>query len=257
MPEGHTLHRLAGELQELVGERVRASSPQGRFTDGARVVDNRTVSAVDAYGKHLLVDLEACHLHVHLGLAGAMFRSDPDGDAKTGVRLRLRTPRVAWDLVAPSRCELLDAGARTALLARLGPDPLRGDDPSPVVAAITSSERTVGELLLDQAVVAGIGNVFRNEVLHLHGIDPARPGSSIAEEDVRAMWDTLTTLMARGVVEGRILPLETPPDVDRSTVDEADTRYVYKQERCRTCGSPVRTWELGRRTAYACPVCQR
>ena len=112
MPEGHTLHRLAGELQELVGERVAASSPQGRFP--ADAVDGAVVAGVEAYGKHLLVDLvDAPSVHVHLGMRGKLLRFAPvTGAPMTQVRLRLATPDVAWDLIAraPASCWTRPAG---------------------------------------------------------------------------------------------------------------------------------------------------
>ena len=259
MPEGHTLHRIARSLGPLVGRRVRASSPQGRFADGARVVDGRVLEEVDAYGKHLLADFGDVHLHVHLGLAGAVFESDPTGKPGRGVRLRLvadAQPTTAWDLVAPLRCELFGEAERKELLARLGPDPLRGDDPAPAFERIRRSRRAIGDLLLDQEVVAGVGNVFRAEALHRCGVHPDRPGSSFGNADLECLWATITAQMERAVVEGRILTVDTPVGVDRNTIDQADGRYVYKQERCRTCARPVRTWALGNRTAYACEHCQ-
>lgn len=258
MPEGHTLHRLAGECQELVGRRLAASSPQGRFAEGAAAIDGCVLRAAEAYGKHLLLDVGSGHLHVHLGMRGAMFRSDPDGAPRTGVRLRLRAdaPPVAWDLVAPTRCELLTDAARATLLSRLGPDPLRGDDPAPVFERIATSARTIGQLLLDQEVVAGVGNVFRAEALHHCGIHPSRPGSSLAPPELRCLWSTLTRMMRRATAEGRIITVDAVPEDDRPSIAEADGRHVYKQERCRRCGGEVSSWALGGRTAYACEPCQ-
>lgn len=264
MPEGHTLHRLARALRPLVGRRVRASSPQGRFADGARLLDGRVFEGVEAVGKHLLADFGDVHLHVHLGLAGAMFQSDPAGEPGRGVRLRLCAEpgpdaagdAVAWDLVAPLRCELFGDDERVLLLARLGPDPLRGDDPTPAFDRMRSSRRAVGELLLDQAVIAGVGNVFRAEALHRCHIHPDRPGVFLSDDELDCLWTTITAQMHRAVEEGRIITVETTSDVDRTALDQTDGRYVYKQERCRTCGGRVRTWSLGARTAYACEHCQ-
>lgn len=198
-------------------------------------------------------------MHVHLGLAGAMFRSDPGGRARPGVRLRLDFdggPPEAWDLVAPSRCELLPAAERRALLARLGPDPLRGDDPAPAFARISGSGRAIGELLLDQRVIAGVGNVLRAEALHQCGIHPARPGSTTRPEELSCVWATLTRMMERASEEGRIITVESPDGLARDSITESDGRYVYKQARCRACGAITRSWQLGTRVAYACEVCQ-
>lgn len=259
MPEGHTLHRLARALRPLVGRRVHASSPQGRFAEGAQAIDGRVVEDVDAHGKHLLADFGDVHLHVHLGLAGVMFERDPAGEPGRGVRLRLVTadpPTTAWDLVAPLRCELFGEPERKELLARLGPDPLRGDDPTPALERIRASRRAIGQLLLDQEVVAGVGNVIRAEALHRCHVHPDRPGSSLADTEVDCLWATITAQLQRAVEEGRIITVDTPAGVDRTAIDQTDGRYVYKQSRCRTCGGVVRTWALGNRTAYACEHCQ-
>src|SRR3990170_4705540 len=127
MPEGHTIHGLARSMAELVGRQVTASSPQGRFA--ADAVDGQRVEAIEAYGKHLLIDTSAGRtVHVHLGMRGKWLRFSPvTGPGMPQVRLRLATAAVAWDLIAPSQCELLEQPQRAALVARLGPDPLRAE----------------------------------------------------------------------------------------------------------------------------------
>jgi len=191
-----------------------------------------------------------------------MFRAEAGQPARAGVRLRLEARDddgaavATWDLVAPARCELLDGAGRQRLLDRLGPDPLRGDGPATAFARIQASGRTIGELLLDQSVVAGAGNVLRAEVLHLCRLHPSRPGRSLEPAELDCLWSTLARLLARAVEEGRILTVDTPEGVDRTSLPEADARYVYRQDRCRTCGHEVRTWPLGNRTAYACERCQ-
>jgi len=142
--------------------------------------------------------------------------------------------------VAPTRCELWSDGERDALLRRLGADPLRGDNPQPAFDRIGRSDRTIGDLLLDQSVIAGIGNVFRAEVLHCCGVHPGRPGRSLTPAELTCLWETATAQMRRAVTDGRIGP----------------DRFVYKQEACRRCGGPVTSWALGPRTAYACATCQ-
>jgi endonuclease VIII len=243
MPEGHTLHRIARDLQPLVGGRVRASSPQGRFADGAARIDGSPLEAARAHGKHLLLDFPAGHVHVHLGMRGVVFESDPDGTPGKGVRLRL-VPDAggpAWDLAAPTTCELLDDAAADALVARLGPDPLRGDDPAPAFDAIRGSDRPIAVLLLDQEVISGVGNVFRAEALHACGLHPSTPGRALGDGDLACLWTTLVDHMLEAVEAGTIRP---------------GGRAVYKQDTCAACGGPVRAWDLSGRTAYACERCQ-
>ena len=127
VPEGHLLHRTASELSaDLAGRVVVATSPQGRFD--AAPVDGCTVTVAEAYGKHLFVHLDdAPSVHVHLGMRGLFLRyPDPASPPRGGVRLRLAGP-VAWDLIAPTTCELLDAAGGARVVQALGPDSLCPD----------------------------------------------------------------------------------------------------------------------------------
>ena len=253
MPEGHTVHRLARRLRrDLVGTATRASSPQGRFLEGAAEIDRDVPASSDAHGKHLVLAYESGRLlHVHLGLFGKMGRRrDPSAEPRGAVRLRLATDRVAWDLRGPTACRLIEPGDLDDLLARLGPDPLRADaDPTSALARIARSRRTIGDLLLDQSVIAGIGNVYRCEILHLVGIAPQTPGRATAEDERARMWDLAVALMAEGARTGRITTFPQPdPDGRRL--------YVYRQEACGTCGARATRATLGTRPVHWCPRCQ-
>lgn len=258
MPEGHVLHRLAGEQRELVGSALRTSSPQGRFAGGAARLDGRVLDRVEAVGKHLLHHFGDESLHVHLGMRGVFYRSAPPSpEPRPSVRVRLAAPLVAWDLIAPTTCEVLDAGGVGALRDRLGPDPLRDDaDPERFVAALARDRRALGVSLLDQGVVAGVGNVFRAEALFACRLHPARASCSVSAGEARALWDTLRGMMRRGVEDGRIITVDVPAGTGRRDVPEELARRVYKRDRCAECGAEVVTWRLGGRVAYACPVQQ-
>ncbi|MDP9407229.1 MAG: hypothetical protein M3P95_04990 [Actinomycetota bacterium] len=256
MPEGHTLHRYAGLLRpDLMGERIAASSPQGRFSTEAAQLDGGRVVAVEAYGKNLLVDAEPqagdepLSVHVHLGLRGLFLRyDDPGASPRPGTRLRVASRRAAYDLIAPSRCMLLDGAGRAAVLAKLGPDPLRPEsDGSEAVRRLTSARGSVAEALLDQGVLAGVGNVYRAEVLYLHRLDPRLPARDVPQTTYEGLWETLRSVMARGVRVGHILTADVADD---TTPEEG--RYVYKRAVCLGCGGPVRAWDVASRTVYAC-----
>uniref|UniRef100_UPI000A826C6C Fpg/Nei family DNA glycosylase n=1 Tax=Nonomuraea sp. SBT364 TaxID=1580530 RepID=UPI000A826C6C len=155
MPEGHLIHRHAREQHEaLAGYVVRASSPQGRFP--ARPYDGGTLARVEAVGKHLLYHFEdgLPAIHVHLGMRGLFLRHDEPASApRGGTRLRLATGTVAYDLIAPSRCESLDSRGVAALFASLGPDPLREDaSATEAVRRLTAYRGAVGAGVLDQKV---------------------------------------------------------------------------------------------------------
>jgi DNA-formamidopyrimidine glycosylase len=263
VPEGHTLHRLARHLgAALVGHAVSASSPQGRFVDGAARIDGRTVARVSAYGKHLLVGFDgiAETLHVHLGLYGTFIGGAlPAPPVRGALRLRLTTEEQWWDLRGPTACELLDPEAVARLLARLGPDPLaRRPDGAAAIERLRRSRTPIGQALMDQAVVAGIGNVYRAELLFRHGVDPHRPAREVPAETLEAMWADLVRLMRAGVRAGRIVTTRPEHRSRRGTPRRDDAHYVYRRtgEPCRVCGEPVRTAELAARNVYWCATCQ-
>jgi len=272
MPEGHTLRRLADDLTEVfAGRRVRVSSPQGRFAEEAALLDGTVLERAESAGKHLFVELEGDHVvHVHLGLIGKLtivpgLPVEPVGQ----VRLRIvaggdgRDPSYA-DLRGATQCALITPAQREAVVAKLGPDPLRADaDPDRAWRRIASSSRPIGELLMDQAVVAGVGNVYRAEVLFRHRIHPLRPGRTLRRKQFDAIWHDLVVLMAEGVVVNRIDTVRrehTPEAMGRPPRkdDHGGEVYVYRrhEQPCHVCGSRIRTEVLAGRNSFWCPRCQ-
>jgi len=269
MPEGHTLHRLAAALRDrFAGRRVAVSSPQGRFAESAAVVDGGLVDGAEAWGKHLFVGFQGERfVHVHLGLYGRFDVYDGPRPAPVGqVRMRLETsaPPAYADLRGATTCELVTAEQRAAILARLGPDPLRKDaDPAEAWERISRSRTPIGTLLMDQSVVAGVGNVYRAEVLFRHRIHPLRPGNTLRRSQFDAVWADLVALMAVGVVSGRIdtvRPEHTPEAMGREPRrdDHGGEVYVYRRhdQPCHVCGAKVRTEVLAARNSFWCPRCQ-
>lgn len=257
MPEGHLYHRLARDLNEFTGCELAACSPQGRFTEGAAQINGARLEVVEAYGKPLLVRFAGGRtVHVHLGMRGKLLSvADPSHPPRPQVRLRLAGADAAWDLIAPATCELLDDPGVTGLLARLGPDPLCEDaDPNRAWANLQAAPGALGAALLDQSVIAGIGNVFRAEALFACRLHPSRPAASLTRTEFDQLWATVRALMGRAVEDGRILTVDPPAGRSRTETPEDEARYVYKQACCRRCGAPVASWILGGRTAYACPV---
>jgi endonuclease-8 len=286
VPEGHAVHRLAAQLhRSFAGRAVAASSPQGRFADGAALLDDVVVERAEAWGKHLFIEVDDLVLHVHLGLYGTWVRAGAPGPEPRGaVRLRLENERWYADLRGPTACDLVGTAGRDAILARLGPDPLRRDaDAERFVRRATSSRAPIGVLLMDQTVLAGVGNIYRAEVLFRHQVSPYAEGRTVPSDTVRAMWDDLVVLMRDGVRRGRIVtvdPADVEPlaaiDVDRPASDDAtldggdDTQarrrlrrstgsYVYGREgrACVRCGAAVRAAEVAGRRLYWCERCQR
>jgi endonuclease-8 len=122
------------------------------------------------------------------------------------VRVRLLGDHAVADLTGPTACEVITAEEKTAVEARLGPDPIRDDgDVNAFVAAVGRSRVTIGQQLMDQAVVAGVGNIYRAEALFRAGVDPLRPGRDLPAAAVRAIWDDLVVLMRDGADHGAIV----------------------------------------------------
>ena len=272
MPEGHTLHRLARlHTEYFAGGPVRVSSPQGRFADHV-VVDGRHFDRATAVGKHLFHHYEGgLAVHVHLGLYG-FFDTHlvPEGEAPPAPvgQVRMRVGAIAdggpahWvDLRGPTRCEVIAEAEVGDVRDRLGPDPLDPDaEPERAWARISRSARPVGALLMDQKILAGVGNVYRAEVLFRHGIDPFLPGRELDRAQFDAVWDDLVALMEIGVRTGAIhtiRPEHDHGDVPRRGADRP-RNYVYQRDgwECRVCGDEVRQQAMEARTLYWCPTCQ-
>lgn len=311
MPEGHSLHRLARAMRDaFAGQRLEVSSPQGRFAEGAALLDGLVLSRSQAWGKHLFLgftaDLERSPdqwLHVHLGLYGAWtFAGDarftgphaigaprvrlgeterPIADVPSHVvvpetpgpgtdddryqpppprgqvRVRLVGRHGVGDLTGPTRCEVLTGPEKQRVIDGLGPDPIRPDPGGRgrerFVANVTRSRTPIGTALMDQSVLAGVGNIYRAELLFRHGLDPWQPGRDVATETLRETWDDAVGLMRSGVRTGRIV---TTARADR--VSPGDEHYVYHRDglACLRCGASIRVADMAGRRVYWCPTCQ-
>lgn len=283
MPEGHVIHRLAEELElAFAGRKVLVSSPQGRFADAAALLDGTVVRTAEAYGKHLLIDFgdgtqtstgldegppsPGPFIHIHLGLIGKLRWVRPG--SITGVetlRLRIETEEHAAELRGPQTCALIGAEEKAALEASLGPDPLRPDaDPDRGWRRVSRSGRSIASLLMDQRVAAGVGNIYRAEVLYRQRIHPETPGRELSARAWKRIWADLVELMPQGVRHGRIdtvRPEHSPeamgrdPRVDR----HGGEVYVYRRagQPCLVCGREVSVREFEGRNLYWCARCQR
>lgn len=273
MPEGHTLFALARDLDAAYrGRQTTASSPQGKFAAGAALLSGRTFVHATSWGKHLFVEFEAdAWLHVHLGLIGTFTIDDRPYAGELPVvgqvRLRLATDEHVADLRGPNLCAVITPEQVEAVTSRLGPDPLRPEpDPELAWRKLSRSSKTIAELLMDQAVLAGVGNVYRSEILFRQRVDPFRPGKEIRRTTWDAIWLDLVELLPLGVATGKIVTVAEQVErvqaaVAAGTQERLDERisYVYKRagEPCRVCGSRIRTQVVAGRNLFWCGRCQR
>lgn len=272
MPEGHTLHRIARDLHAaFAGRVVSVSSPQGRFAAGAALLDGHEVVEARAHGKHLFVEFTGERvLHVHLGLIGTFVI---DSIAYVGerpvtgqVRCRIATGRHVADLRGPIVCAAITPDEEAAVHAKLGPDPLRDTDGGRAWERIHRSRKSIAALLMEQDVLAGIGNVYRCEVLHRHRINPMTPGERLKRASWELIWADLRRLLPLGVATGRIVTDVAEVDQIEAALAKGEdvhlderTSSVYKRtgEECGRCGSVIRAKDVAGRTLYWCGNCQR
>lgn len=261
MPEGDTIHRLAAYL---------APRLEGRVLEGGRLADDptvdlagRQVERVEARGKHLLVQLDGGEtLRSHLGMDGSWH------EYAVGERWRLSEALASAVLVAGGRVfvnfqaeeiELLvRGGARERRLERrLGPD-LAADAEVDLEAlprrarALLPPHAPAVDLLLDQRVAAGLGNVYKSEVLFLEGVSPTTTLAELDDGTLVRLFATGRRLLRANLVPG--------PRTTRGELAGTGALWVYGRggRECLRCGEEVRTARLGRgrRSTCWCPACQ-
>ena len=284
MPEGHTIHALASRLgRAFAGRPVVASSPQGRFADEAARLDGEVMGGARAVGKHLFAEFPDETLHVHLGLIGSFpvrpLGGLPPEPPRGALRLRLQNDDYVADLRGPIACELLDEVDVARIESALGPDPLDPHaDGERAWQRIRLRRKAIAELLMDQSVLAGVGNVYRCEVLHRHRTNPFTPGTQLKRATWQLIWADLVTLMPLGVAFSQILTVDdlveeaslmvadgsALPIALESTGERLGGHFerrfaVYKRtgQACPRCGKTVRERDLAGRRLYWCSNCQR
>jgi endonuclease-8 len=266
--------------------------PQGRFT-GSDVLDGRKLLRVMAVGKHLGYDFGKDRiLHIHLGLQGDFTEgSGPLPPVRGALRLRmwsaakvklpaapgeskrhswyseddgtghLAPEQIAWvELRGPMDCSVYTNAQWETLLERLGPDPLNGDPPDRALEKIAKSRKPVGMLLMEQDVIAGVGNIYRAELLFRARQSPFTSGREVAPAVLEKIWKDALPLMRAGMVDRRIVTTrakDRPHPRGQALKEEA--HYVYRRsgQPCFICGTKVKKMEgFAGRNLFWCPVCQ-
>jgi endonuclease-8 len=293
MPEGNEIHRWAERhAAAFAGKAVLVDGPQGRFVDGD-ILSGRKLLGVRAVGKHLGYDFGKDRiLHIHLGLQGDFTEgSGPLPPVKGALRLRmwsaakvklpqvpgeskrhawyssddgtghLEPGQIAWvELRGPMDCTVWTEEQWRLLTERLGPDPLNGDGPEKAMERIGKSKKPIGILMMEQDVMAGVGNIYRAELLFRARQSPFTPGKDVPAAVVKQMWKEAGPLMRAGMVDRRIVTtLAKDREHKRGKVQVGDEHYVYRRngQPCRVCGTKVMKREgFAGRNLFWCTVCQ-
>jgi endonuclease-8 len=264
MPEGHSVARWARRLRGLVGEPLRALELPDRYDEDRRRLLGQRITAVDTHGKHLLLRLsDRRTLHCHALMVGSWQFGAPGMQLRKPrdrVRLRLATDRFEAVFFNGPVVELLDAEAvaRHRSLAKLGPDVLHEPFDRDEAWARLQRHRhlTIGDAVLRQELVAGIGNIYKSESLFLARIDPRARVDALSRQRCERLWNTVVPIMRDGVTGGGRIST-TPSHLRR----RGERYWVYRRRRqpCFWCGAPVQRIEQGPldRSTYFCARCQR
>lgn len=252
MPEGDTVFRTAAALREaLVGQtltRCDVRVPRYATVD----LSGQTVDEVISRGKHLFIRVGPASVHSHLKMDGA-WRVTPRGRPPRPaykIRILLEAGEIAAAGVDLGVLEILDRRGDVDVVAHLGPD-LLGADWNPRRAAdnlAADPGRPLAETLLDQRVLAGVGNVYANELCFLFGRLPTAPVGSLADP-LRIVCRAREMLWANRVRQNRTTTGNTRPGQELWV-------YGRRGKPCRRCGTPIRRSDEGDRVSYWCPECQ-
>lgn len=194
-------------------------------------------------------------------LTPEVFPADPVGQ----VRARILTTTAVADLRGPTVCEVLEPDDVDVVVRKLGPDPQALFESRPkaerrFVDRVVRSNAPIGQLLMDQTVVAGIGNVYRAELLFRAAIDPHRAGTAITTDEAVRLWRDWTKLLAVGVETGQMLTIDRlrGARLAAALANRDDRHWVYKREGlpCKRCGTTIAIEEMQQRKLYWCPGCQ-
>jgi len=261
--EGHSVVRWARSLRSLVGEPLITVELPKRWGDRAAALPGQHLDAVGTHGKHLLLHLSGgSTLHCHAMMYGS-WQFGPPGmplrKPEKNIRLRLTTANSEAVFFNGPVVELLTDEEFRAheKLNALGPDVLHEDfDRHEAWKRLgTTPSRAIGDALLDQTLVAGIGNIFKSEGLYLAGVNPMAPVGSVTQTQITRIWDVLIPIMESN--SRRAGPIVT---LDKGLRRNGERHWVYRRtgRACYRCGTPIERIRQGqlKRTTYFCPNCQ-
>lgn len=270
MPEGHTIKVAADKLSAVLLDQTivlfRSSFKKAHAEAWLDKIQEHHVTAVRSHGKNLFIEFSSNYvLYTHMLMWGSWHVyavNEPWQKEERKARVVLQTGTHVAVLFSAPVCELIHRNDLAAhKTAETGPDlladPFDAAEAERRFRAAVNAEREVGELIMDQTVIAGIGNVLKSEILFEAGIHPQRlPGSITAEEWARFV-QTARTLIHRSYTNGGFQGAFLPPGTE---VEPHRYGYVYRRRRypCLRCGTPIQMTRQGQRQrmTYFCPTCQ-
>ncbi|CAE7638039.1 nei1 [Symbiodinium pilosum] len=253
MVEGDGCHRIAAKhRKELVGRKMAAKSPNGRFRGGAQAIVKcgGVLLKIEVHGKNMFYFFgkaggdPSIVVHVHFGMAGAFaVYKEQEPELTKNIRLRLETVDAGTKLVAHLSAMTVKHGKPddlyNKLVAKLGADPLREDaDPECFADACAKAKKPIGTVLMDQSISAGVGNIYRSEILYEAGVHPKQLANTLPRAEVLKIWNTAVKQMQAGFKSGSIW-------------GSKPSSFCYGKTKS-ACGGKVKKFSMGGRSVYAC-----
>lgn len=274
MPELPEVETYVRELEPLLrGRTVRRAAVSWPRTIAApgvaefeREMAGRRFTSFGRRGKYMLLGLEDGRtLIVHLRMTGRLLLASSEVEPGPHIHVVFTLDEGEQLLYQDARKfgRLWLVPEPAAVLAKLGPEPLDEDAPAEVLAArLARRKAAVKTLLLDQSIVAGVGNIYADEALFRAGIHPLRPGASLNAGETERLWEAVRSVLAEGIagrgssLGGSELQNYLPPSGGIGSYQEQHQVYGRAGEPCRVCGTPIVRVVLNQRSAHFCPHCQ-
>jgi formamidopyrimidine-DNA glycosylase len=272
MVEGHGVKRVCERHKRLLLNKLfKCDSPNGRFTEGAKRIDNKILYRIESIGKNLFyffrgernIKESSTVVHIHFGMSGRFYNSNLASLPKCTPTTRLRMVNKKANIGALLSAMTCVAGPLSLYeqkKMRLGQDPLRHDADKNTFFGCTifgtNAQRRahIGDVLMDQQKLAGVGNIYRAEICYKARLHPLTKVSSLSVLEMDKVWYHSVDLLQRGFLQGSILTVD---EVDKSLPSyDGRRRYIYNQSVC-LCGGVVRSFTMKGRNCYVCEACQR
>eukprot|EP01025_Chloroclados_australasicus_P056204 TRINITY_DN6911_c1_g1_i1.p1 TRINITY_DN6911_c1_g1~~TRINITY_DN6911_c1_g1_i1.p1 ORF type:complete len:456 (-),score=49.16 TRINITY_DN6911_c1_g1_i1:707-2074(-) len=258
MVEGHQCHRLAyAHKKLLLGHAFKATSPNKRFEEGAGAINGVPLDRIEVHGKNMFYFFGPTVVHIHFGMSGQFKTVLLDHAPEPTPTTRLALVNEDINMAAFLSAMTVQHGPISELydkkIKQLGPDPLRDDaNPTRFWEKLKKSKQPIGKILMDQSCIAGLGNIYRAEVLFKTGVHPEQPGTTITEEVYEKLWKESVWCLQRGFQKGSILTVNPGENLGKPWT----RRYVYNHKKCGRCNSSIKSWDIATRRVYACLTCQ-
>jgi formamidopyrimidine-DNA glycosylase len=251
---------IGGTFRSVAHVRPDIVRPREGF-DLKGALEGRTVSQIARRGKRIVITLDDGNaFYVHLGMTGQMTIVTPAApiephthfiaDLTSGQQLRFRDPRrfggIFWlgaDTTAPD--------------ARMGPEPL-AMTPKQLAEKLSRTKRAVKNALMDQSIVAGLGNIYVDESLFAAGIHPLKRADRLRGDEIARLNRAIKVTLKRAIRHrGSSLRDYVDADGERGGFQDLHKVYAREGDPCATCGTPIKRVVLGGRSTHWCPKCQR